>query len=43
MRNKRDQIEDLEFGIDSRYPSSRARKVDGQALMAARLERMKNF
>lgn len=41
-RNKRQEV-DAEFGVDSRYASSRARKADGQALMEARLERMKNF
>lgn len=43
MRSKKNQVLDAEFGIDSRYPSTRARKSDGQALMEARLKRMKNF
>ena len=44
MRNKKNPQEvDAEFGIDSRYPSYRAQEADGQALMEARLARMKNF
>lgn len=40
-KNKKMEQEGAEFGVDSRYTSSKARKSDGQALMAARLERMK--
>ncbi len=36
------QDEDAEFGVDSRYASYQAQKADGQKLMEARLERMKN-
>jgi hypothetical protein len=42
MKNKNDEIQDVEYGVDSRYTSRRARKLDGRALMEARLERMKD-
>ncbi|NVK63534.1 MAG: hypothetical protein HWE22_03060 [Flavobacteriales bacterium] len=43
MRSKKNmQDEDAEFGVDSRYASYQAQKADGQKLMEARLERMKN-
>ena len=41
-KRKREQ-EDAEFGVDSRYPSLKARKADSQELMKARLERMNNL
>lgn len=31
------KIENVEFGVDSRYQSNSERKVDGKALMEARL------
>lgn len=40
---KKNNIEDAEFGVDSRYSSNEERIKDGMALMEARLERMKNL
>ena len=42
MTKMRKTTESAEFGVDSRYTSAKARKSDGQALMEARLERMKH-
>ena len=39
---KKGELENIEFGIDSRYKSKNERALDGQALMEARLERLKN-
>jgi len=39
---KEKKIVNVEFGVNSKYQSKRERKVDGKALMEARLERMKN-
>lgn len=36
------EIEGAEYGVDSRYIQKRTRKEDGQELLAARLERMKD-
>ncbi|CAA7385932.1 hypothetical protein [Chryseobacterium fistulae] len=35
--------ENVEFGIDSRYPNSKEKQADSVALMQARLERMKKL
>lgn len=40
---KKSKIADIEFGIDSRYTSNKERSIDGQELMEARLERLKNI
>jgi|AntRauMFilla1563_2_1112583.scaffolds.fasta_scaffold38796_2 hypothetical protein len=36
------EVEDSEYGVDSRYESKINRMADGEALMEARLRRMKN-
>ena len=43
--NKKQNISkvDFEYGVDSRYKSTKERKQDSVALMQARLERMKNL
>lgn len=41
--NKKVNIEDIEFGVDSRYKSNSERDTDGAALMEARLQRIKNL
>jgi len=44
--NKRDiinEIEEAEYSVDSRYSSTKEKASDGEALMEARLERMKNL
>jgi len=44
MTNKHNKINvDPEYGVDSRYTSSKERVDDAVALMQARLERMKNL
>lgn len=44
MTKKRNrEQEGAEYGVDSRYPSLKARKADGKELMKARLERMENL
>lgn len=40
-KNRKVEQDGAEFGVDSRYASAKERKSDGQALMEARLERMK--
>jgi hypothetical protein len=40
--NKRD-IENAEYGVDSRYESTKERNNDGASLMEARLQRIKNL
>lgn len=35
------EIENAEYGVDSRYTSEEEMKADGKVLIAARLERMK--
>lgn len=40
-KNRKVEQYGAEFGVNSRYTSTNARKSDGQALMEARLERMK--
>jgi len=46
MPNKKiDKTEkpEAEYGLDSRYSSKQARKIDGKALMEARLNRLNNY
>ena len=44
MSNKKiKEIEDTEYGVDSRYTSKRQKAIDGAVLMEARLKRMKNL
>ena len=45
MTNKKSKIliEDAEYGVDSRYNSTKERESDATALMEARLSRMKNL
>ena len=43
MRTNNKESEDAEFGVDSRYSSKKERLRDGEALMEARLKRMKNL
>lgn len=45
MNKKKDknQIEDAEFGLDSRYTSKKERESEATLLMEARLNRMKNL
>lgn len=42
MKNKIN-IDDAEYGLDSRYKSKEERKIDGASLMEARLQRIKNL
>ena len=42
-KNKKDMIEDAEYGVDSRYKSNMERESEATALMEARLMRMKNL
>lgn len=37
------EIQDAEYGVDSRYASKKERTADGKALMEARLKRMNNL
>lgn len=41
-KNKFNEIEDVEYGVDSRYSSVEEQKSESEALMEARLTRMKN-
>lgn len=41
--NRKNMIEDAEFGVDSRYQSNEERESEATALMEARLMRMKNL
>lgn len=41
--NKKNMIEDAEYGVDSRYKSNKERESEATALMEARLMRMKNL
>lgn len=43
MSKKRNDISDIDFGIDSRYTSDKEQEFDAAALMEARLKRMKNL
>jgi len=43
MTKNRKEMEGAEYGVDSRYSSNKEKKLDGKALMEARLERMKNL
>ena len=42
-RNKKNMIEDAEYGVDSRHKSNMERESEATALMEARLMRMKNL
>ncbi len=42
-KKKKKEIEGAEYGVDSRYPSTKEREADGKALMEERLKRMKNL
>ncbi len=42
-RNYLSEIEGAEYGVDSRYSSTKEKARDGEALMEARLQRMKNL
>lgn len=42
-KRENSEIEGAEFGVDSRYSSKKASKSEAEALMAARLERMKDL
>ena len=41
--NRKNMIEDAEYGVDSRYKSNKERESEATALMEARLMRMKNL
>ena len=41
-KKKNKEMEGAEYGLDSRYSSRRERRFEGEALMEARLQRMKN-
>ncbi len=41
--NNNKELENAEYGVDSRYASEEEMKADGKVLMAARLGRMKNL
>ncbi|MFV0590509.1 MAG: hypothetical protein ACK5M7_03920 [Draconibacterium sp.] len=41
--NRKNMIEDAEYGVDSRYQSNKERESEATALMEARLMRMKNL
>jgi hypothetical protein len=43
MTEKKKNIIDTEYGLDSRYKSNKERESDATALMEARLNRMKNI
>ncbi|MEX0810708.1 MAG: hypothetical protein WD048_00740 [Chitinophagales bacterium] len=43
MTNKKNRNENPEFGLDSRYKSTKERKTEATALMEARLRKMKNL
>lgn len=42
-KNKINEMEGAEYGVDSRYSSKQERLEDGKALMEARLQKMKNL
>lgn len=43
IKKESPEIEHAEYGVDSRYTSKKERQADSQALMEARLDRMKNL
>lgn len=42
-KNKKNMMEDAEWGVDSRYKSNKERESEATVLMEARLKRMKNL
>lgn len=42
-KKKNNMVEDVEYGIDSRYQSLKEKKSESVLLMKARLNRMKNL
>ena len=42
-KNKKNMVEEVEYGVDSRYKSKKERKSEATVLMEARLIRMKNL
>lgn len=42
-KNNNQEMENAEYGVDSRYTSKKRKEADGTALMEARLERMKSL
>jgi len=40
---KNEELEGVEYGVDSRYTSKKNKEADGKALMEARLKRMNNL